>query len=112
VARQVEHPLRNDAAVGDDEDGVGRDSFKLGAQLGVVLKLVGLEDSDSVEMGRLFDRRSLELLVAANGAVRLRDDERNLMTGSDDGIERRDSELWGSAEDESHTFYAIRLPQV
>ena len=35
-AGQGEHPVRDDAAVGDDEDGVGGDGFELGAEVGVV----------------------------------------------------------------------------
>lgn len=57
----------------------------------------------------LLDRRGLELLVAADGTVGLGDDERDLMAGSDDSLKRGDSELWSSAEDEFHAFYAIRL---
>ena len=61
--------------------------------------------------GRLLDRRGLELLVAADGTVGLGDDERDLVTGGNDSLKRGDSELWGSAEDEFHAFYAIRLQQ-
>src|SRR5215469_11874309 len=112
MAWQVKHPLRNDSAVSDDENGVRRDGLEFGAQLGVVLDLVRLEDRDPVLECCLLNWRGLELLVATEGTIGLRDGERDLVTGGDDSLQRGHSELWGSAEDESHAFYAIRLQQL
>ena len=39
---KVEHPLRNEAAVADDDDGFGLECGELGAEFVVVLDLVGL----------------------------------------------------------------------
>jgi hypothetical protein len=98
-AWQIEHPLRNDASVGDDEDGVRRDGFKLGAEASVGLDLFGLKDGDAVRQRCLLNRWSLKLLIAAYRAVRLGEYEGDLMAGGDDSFERGDGELRGSAED-------------
>ena len=42
--REIEHPLRNDAAVADDDDGVGLEGGELGAEFVVGLDAVGLGD--------------------------------------------------------------------
>ncbi len=42
--RKIEHPLRNDAAVADDDDGVGFEGGELGAEFVVGLDAVGLGD--------------------------------------------------------------------
>ena len=41
---QIEHPLRNDAAVTDDDDGVRLELGELSAEAGVVLDAFGLGD--------------------------------------------------------------------
>ena len=55
----------------------------------------------------LLDWWGLELLVAAEGTIGLSDNERNLVTGGDNSLKRRDGELWGSAEDESHSVFIL-----
>ena len=42
--REIEHPLRNDAAVADDDDGVGLECGELGAKFVVGLDAVRLSD--------------------------------------------------------------------
>ena len=44
--REIEHPLRNDAAVADDDDGVGLEGGELGAEFVVGLDAVGLGDGE------------------------------------------------------------------
>ena len=44
--REIEHPLRNDAAVTDDDDGVGLEGGELGAEFVVSLDAVGLSDGE------------------------------------------------------------------
>ena len=62
-----------------------------------------MEYGDAVGERSLLDWRGLKLLVAAYGTIGLREDERDLVAGGDDGFKRGDGELWGSAEDESHS---------
>jgi hypothetical protein len=47
VGRDVEHPLGNDATVGDDEDGVRGDALELGAEFEIIFDLLGLGDGDA-----------------------------------------------------------------
>src|SRR5580704_2735809 len=41
-SRQVQHPIRNDAAVGNHDDGIGLDRFQASAKAGIVLNLFRL----------------------------------------------------------------------
>jgi hypothetical protein len=101
-AWKVEHPLRDDAAVGYDDDGVGDEGFKGRAEAGVVLEVLGLEDGEIEALGELLDGGKLEFLLAAGGTVGLGEDEGDFMAGVDESLEARDGEFWGSAEDEFH----------
>jgi hypothetical protein len=103
VARKIEHPLRNNAPVGDYENGVGCDGFESLTKLRVVLDLLRLHDRDRVLERSLLYGRCLQLLGAPDGAVGLRKDERDLVTGSDHSLKRGDGELRGSAEDKFHS---------
>ena len=68
---QRQHPGRNEAPVGDDDDGVGRDGLKLRAKLCVVANLFRLRDGEAGgERGQL-DGRSGELPVAAQRGGRV-----------------------------------------
>jgi hypothetical protein len=99
IRREVEHPLRNDAAVGDDEDGLRKNVFEQGAELEVVLDLLRLNDRNAVfESYTLYGRR-LHFHAPACGAVGLRDHKGNFVTGSDDGFEGRNGELRSATED-------------
>ena len=77
--REVEHPLRDDAAIADDDDGVGFDGGELGTELIVRLDLVGLRDGKIQFLRGLFYRRSDELEAASFWAVGLGDDEVDTM---------------------------------
>ena len=52
-ARESEHPRGDDAAICDDDDGVGRDGFKLGAELDVGADFFGLGDGETCDEGGL-----------------------------------------------------------
>ena len=97
--RKVEHPLRNDASVADDDDGVGFDGGELGAEFVVGLDAVGLRDGKIQFQGGMFDGRRDEFEAAAFGAIGLGDYEVDAVIGGE-FFERRDGEAWGSAEDE------------
>ncbi len=103
-AREVEHPLGDDAAVSDYDDGVRGNLFKKSTKFGVGFESLGLEDGKTEGEGELLDRRDVKLELAAGRAVGLREDERNFVARVDDGLEAGDSEFWGSAEDEFHEF--------
>ena len=98
--REIEHPLGNDAAVADDDDGVGLEGGELGAEFVVGLDAVGLGDGKVQFQGGLFDGRWDEFEAAAFGAVGLSDDEMDAESGGDKFLERGDGEARGSAENE------------
>ncbi len=54
--REIEHPLGNDAAVADDDDGVGLEFGELGAEFVVGLDAFGLGDRKMQLQRRFFDR--------------------------------------------------------
>ena len=91
--RQSEHPRRNDAAVGDDDDRVGRDGFKLRAKLGVVADLFGLRDGMPAASAACFTGGAVSCWLAAHGAVGLRDHQRDLVAGREQCFERGHGEL-------------------
>ena len=69
--RQVQHPLRNDAAVADDDDRVEFERGELGAKFVVDFNFVGLSDGQSQLQSGLLDRRRRQLQSAAFGAIGL-----------------------------------------
>jgi hypothetical protein len=99
VLREIEHPLGDDASVGDDEDGFGADVFELLAKLRVVLDLLRLHDGEVVLERYALYGRGLQLHAATCCAVRLGDDEGDLVAGGEDGLEGWYGELGCSAED-------------
>ncbi len=99
VARQIEHPFRDDAAIGDDQNRVGRNRLKLGTKLGVVLDLFRLRHGDICCVRRLFYRRRDQLHGAAAGAIRLRDNESDIVAGLQHSLERGNGEGRGAAKD-------------
>ena len=96
--REIEHPLRDDAAVADDDDGVGLEGGELGAEFFVGLDAVGLGDGEIQFQGGLFYWAMHEFEAAAFGAVGLRDDEVDAESGGDQFFERRDGEGRRAAE--------------
>ena len=75
---QVQHPLRQDSSVRDDDEDVGA---RLGEARdgGVVLQRRGLEDVDSQRLRPRGDRRIGHLAFSPDGFSRLGNDERNAM---------------------------------
>ena len=69
--REVEHPLGNDAAVADDDDGVGLEGGELGAEFVVGLDAVGLGDGEVQFQSGFFDGGLDEFQAASLGAVGL-----------------------------------------
>src|SRR6185312_609681 len=104
VTRQIEHPWRNDAAIGNDQDGIRPDALKVSAEFRVVLDLLRLRNWQASRQCCPLDGRRLQLKSAAYCAVRLRDDQRDLMASREDCFECRDCKLRRSAEDELHRF--------
>lgn len=98
-ARQVEHPLGDDAAVGDDDDGVGGYGFEAGAEVEIGFEALGLEDGEAEGEGELLDGGDVELELAAGGAVGLGENESDFVARVDEGLEAGNGEFGGSAED-------------
>lgn len=80
---QGQHPRWNDAAVSDNNDRVRRDGLKARTKLRVVANLLGLRDFDTDRKCGLLHRRDNQLLGATDRPVRLRNNQRNFMTGGE-----------------------------
>ena len=102
-ARQSEHPGRDDAAVGDDDDGLGSDGLKLRAELGIAANFFRLGDGQSGGLRGQLDCGCGELLQAACGAVWLRDYQGDFVACFVQRLERRHGELGSAAEDQFHS---------
>src|SRR5262245_15079237 len=98
--RQIEHPLRDNAAVADDDDGFGFKRGKLAAEFFVIFYLVGLRDRNFQAKRGLFYGRRNEFKTATLGAVRLRNDEAYTKSCARQTFERGNSKKWRTAEDE------------
>jgi hypothetical protein len=99
-AREIEHPLGDDPAIGDDNNGVWSDGFQMGAELKVVLDALRLENRKAEASGKLLDEGNLKLLLTASGAVRLGKDQGDFVAGINQGLQAGDGEFGGSTEDE------------
>src|SRR5579863_2964246 len=75
---QIEHPLRNDAAITDDNDGISLESGQLSAELVVVPDAFGPGDGQFQLHSALFDRRGTRFKAPSFGPIRLRDNELNM----------------------------------
>src|SRR5438094_410644 len=71
--RQIEHPLRNNAAIADHDDRIGISLLQVCAQLFVVLDLFRLVDRQTGFFSRPLHRRCDKLESAALRAIRLSD---------------------------------------
>ncbi len=100
--REVDHPLRDDASIADDDDRVGTERSKLLAKCVVVLDLVGLDHRNAQTDGRLFNGRNRQFHSAAAGAVRLGNYQRHGMTSFDQSFKSRNGETRSAAKDENH----------
>lgn len=81
-AREIKHPLGNNSAIGDDNNGVRSDGLKIGAKLRVVLDALMLENRKAKASGELLDGWNLKLLLAASRAVRLGKNQSDFVAAS------------------------------
>ena len=88
---QVQHPLRQDLPVRDDDKDVGA-RFGEARYGGVILQRCGLEDVNSQRLRPCGDGRIGHLAFSPDGFSRLGNDERNTMTRREQSLERRESE--------------------
>ncbi len=99
--RNVEQGLGEDAAVGEDDccvrgEGLDEVTSLFGSDLG------GLMDRDAEAFGGDLDVGRAEGLLAADGAVGLREHRREVLASVDEGSECRHGDGRGAHEDESH----------
>ena len=73
--RQFDHPLRNNAAIADNDDHLRVERFQLAAKIGVVLDCVWLRDGKAQQGRGLFDRANGHFHATAFGFVGAGDDE-------------------------------------
>ena len=101
--RQGEHPRRNDAAVGDNDDGVRGNRIKAGAKFRVIADFFRLGDGETGGQCCLLDGRRCQFLLAADGAIWLCNDEGNLMSRGEQGFQGRHGKLRSAAKNEAQT---------
>src|SRR5882762_11919551 len=80
---KVDHPLRDDAAVANDDEGIRFELGELIAKILVVLDLVGLSDRKAELQGSFLNRRRRQLHPAATRSVRRGDDQAHGEPGLD-----------------------------
>ncbi len=100
--REIDHPLRDDAAITDDNDRVGTELRKLLAKFFVVLDLAGLDDLNAQADGGPFDGRNRQFHSAAPRPVRLRNHQRHGMPTFDQFFKGRNSKTRRAAENQNH----------
>ena len=106
--RQIDHPLRNDAAIAHDDDGLRSDLLQLSAEFLVVLDPVRLDDGQVECEGDTFDRRRDNFHAAAAGPIRLRHDQLHAEARGYKLLECGYGELGGAAKDQvEHKRLAI-----
>src|ERR1017187_6077238 len=98
--REIEHPLGNNAAIANDDDGGGLQRGELGAEFVVGLDAVRLRDRQVQSQRRLFDRRGNEFEAASLGTIWLSYDEMNAEPSFDELLECGDGEARRAAENE------------
>src|SRR5581483_3405240 len=99
--REINHPLRDDAAIADHNDPVRFQVGESGLELLVLLDLVGLHYRNPQACGGLLDRRRREFHAASPGPVRLRNYQAYRKSGVCEPLQRRNCKLWRAAEDET-----------
>src|SRR5258707_1636623 len=105
--RQVEHPLRNDAAVADDHNNVRLETGLVRAEFVVVLDLIGLRDRQSQLQRGLFDRRGNYFQNTALVPVRLGENELNRKSGRDERFKSEHGKARRTAEYETQRHWVI-----
>ena len=102
--RQIDHPLRNDAAVADDNDRFRTDLFQSRAKLGVILDPLRLHDRHSQLQRQLLYGRETQFHAAPARPVGLRDDQVNPMSLLCEYSQSGHCELRCTAENQIHVF--------
>jgi hypothetical protein len=100
--RQFDHPLWNDAAIGNYDDGVGPNLLELRSKLCVVLDLFRLRHGNAVRECDLLYGSWCEFQASSLGAVRLRNYELHVVALANERFETSHGEHRSSAEDELH----------
>src|SRR6185369_5937255 len=100
--RKVDHPLGDDATIGDDDDGVRLNRFQLRTKVGIDLDLLRLHYRDSVlERDLLYGGRD-HFETAALGTIRLGNDELHVEACLQQSFETGNCKRRRSAEDQFH----------
>ena len=86
--RKINHPLRNDSAITNDDDCVGLERCELSAQFFAVLDLVGLDDRQAELLRALLYGRGNDFQASAARLVRLRDDQLHGKASLNQSLER------------------------
>ena len=100
--RKIQHPLRNDAAVGDDNNGIRFDRLQPGAELWIVLYFFRLSHRQARLHRQDLHRRRRRSLIAAAYAIRLGDHQLDAVPGPQQLFKRRNGELRSPTEDQPH----------
>src|ERR1019366_1999435 len=95
--RKIDHPLRDDAAVADDDNRVWANRRELVAEFGVVLDGRGLHDGNAQVDCGIFHWRNGHFHPASARAIGLRHHQRHGMSSADQFLKGRDSETWSTA---------------
>ncbi len=99
---KINHPLRNDAAIANNNDRVRANRNKLVAEFGIVLDGTGLQHGNAEAERRLFHGRNGHFHPPSARPIGLRHHQRNGMPGRDQFLQRRDSETRSAAENQKH----------
>ncbi len=98
--RKIEHPLRDDAAVTNHDDGVGLEGGELSTEIVVVLDVLRLGDWQSQLQGAVFNRGGKQFEAAPLGTIRSGDQEINVESSLDQSVKHRYSKTRRAAKDE------------
>src|SRR5215510_3945879 len=98
--RKVDHPLRNDAPVAYDDDGVWPKLGELGPEILIVFDCVGLRDGELEPQCALLNWRRRQFHATTTRSVRLRHDQLNMKPVFNQFFERGYRESRRSSEDE------------
>ena len=101
--RNVEHGLRQQLAVGNDDDDLGSKLTQARLLL-LFFERIRLKDRDAVRESKLLDRRRGQDLLAALRLIRLRVDRRDLMTGVQKRLKARYGKIRRAHENNAHYF--------
>ena len=111
VARQIEHPLRQDQAVGGHHHRIGarRDKQIMGQArvlgvLAIPAQAARLRERQAMALRALLDGRSLQLHAAPGRAIGLGQHQRHFMPRIDQGLQRHPRELRRARENDAHAL--------